>query len=151
MWVNSMLMTRDNPSIATKVNTMTSSVIILLLGNAQLRCLCHRSVRQEKIMDSGVAELMQRAYLSCLYRGLFSIPPFFFWSPPCLRDLFRTQVRWSQSHGFKNPCCFVCFFVDFPVSGVVRAKPQKVRLWCNVRLLDGIPPRPFPMNFLLEN
>ena len=76
MWVNSMLMTRDNPSIATKVNTMTSSVIILLLGNAQLRCLCHRSVRQEKIIDSGVAELMQRAYLSCLYRGLFSIPLF---------------------------------------------------------------------------
>ena len=73
-----MLMTRDNPSIATKVNTMTSSVIILLLGNAQLRYLCHRSVKQEKIIDSGVAELMQRVYLSCLYRGLFAIPPFFF-------------------------------------------------------------------------
>ena len=110
MWVNSMLMTRDNPSIATKVNTMTSSVIILLLGNAQLRYLCHRSVKQEKIIDSGVAELMQRVYLSCLYRGLFSIPPFFFWSPPCLRDLFRTQVRWSQSHGFKKPVLFRMFF-----------------------------------------
>ena len=46
MWVNSMLMTRDNPSIATNVNTMTSSVIILLLRNARLGCLCHRSVRQ---------------------------------------------------------------------------------------------------------
>ena len=25
------------------------------------------------------------------------------------------------------------FFVDFPVSGVVRAKPQKVKLWCNLK------------------
>ena len=47
-------------------------------------------------------------------------------------------------------CVFVClhpFFVDFPVSGVVRAKPQKVKLWCNVKFLDGMPPRPSQWNF----
>ena len=43
------------------------------------------------------------------------------------------------------------FFVDFPVSGVVRAKPQKVKLWCNVKLPDGMPPRPSQWNFLLEH
>ena len=68
-----MLMTRDNPSIATKVNTMTSSVIILLLGNARLRCLCHRSVRQERIMDSGAAEL-------CSVRTC----------PVCIEDYFQS-------------------------------------------------------------
>ena len=136
-----MLMTRDNPSIATKVNTMTSSVIILLLGNAQLRCLCHRSVRQEKIIDSGVAELMQRAYLSCLYRGLFSIPPFFLKSSVSARSFPNSSPMITKSR-VQNPCCFVCFFVDFPVSGVVRAKPQKVELCCNVELLYGMPPRP---------
>ena len=69
-----MLMTRDNPSIATKVNTMTSSVIILLLGNARLRCLCHRSVRQ-KIMNSGAAEL-------------FSVRT----CPVCIEDYFQSVV-----------------------------------------------------------
>ena len=120
-----MLMTRDNPSIATKVNTMTSSVIILLLGNAQLRCLCHRSVRQEKIIDSGVAELMQRAYLSCLYKGLFSIPPFF----EVLRVCAIFSELQSEDHkvtGSKPVLFRIFFFVDFPVSGVVRAEPQKV-------------------------
>ena len=135
-----MLMTRDNPSIATKVNTMTSSVIILLLGNAQLGCLCHRSVKQEKIIDSGVAELMQRAYLSCLYRGLFSIP-LFLKSSVSARSFPNSSPKITKSR-VQSPCCFVCFFIDFPVSGVVRAKPQKVELCCNVELLYGMPPRP---------
>ena len=52
-----MLMTRDNPSIATNVNTITSSVIILSLGNARLNQLCHRLVRRTKTMDSGATEL----------------------------------------------------------------------------------------------
>ena len=52
-----MLMTRDNPSIATNVNTITSSVIILSLGNTRLNHFCHRLVRQTKTMDSGATEL----------------------------------------------------------------------------------------------
>ena len=73
-----MLMTRDNPSIATKVNTMTSSVIILLLGNARLRCLCPRSVRQEKIMDSGAAELCSVRTCPVCIEDYFQSPFFFF-------------------------------------------------------------------------
>ena len=146
-----MLMTRDNPSIATKVNTMTSSVIILLLGNARLRCLCHRSVRQEKIIDSGVAELMQRVYLSCLYRGLFAIPPFFF-------EVLRVYAIFSElkSDDHKvtgsKPVLFrmFFFFVDFPVSGVVRAKPQKVELCCNVKNARWYASKAFPMEFLVR-
>ena len=49
-----MLMTRDSPSIATNVNTITSSVIILLIGNVQMKHFCHRLVRK---MDSGTVEL----------------------------------------------------------------------------------------------
>ena len=49
-----MLMTRDSPSIATNVNTITSSVIILLIGNMRMKHFCHRLVRK---MDSGTAEL----------------------------------------------------------------------------------------------
>ena len=121
-----MLMTRDNPSIATKVNTMTSSVIILLLGNARLRCLCHRAVRQ-KIMNSGAAELS--SVRTC---------------PVCIDDFFQSifevlRVRAifselkSEDHKVtgSNPVSvriLFFFFVGFPVSGVVRAKPQKVKL-----------------------
>ena len=32
-----MLMTRDNPSIATNVNTITSSVTILSIGNVRMK------------------------------------------------------------------------------------------------------------------
>ena len=92
-----------------------------------------------------------RACLSCFKWGLFFSQSIFFWSPLCPRDLFRIQVRRSQSHGFKARVGSYAFFVDFPVSGVVRAKPQKVKLWCNVKLLDGMPPRPSQWNFLLEN
>ena len=148
MWVNSMLMTRDNPSIATKVNTMTSSVIILLLGNAPLRYLCHRSVKQEKIIDSGVAELMQRAYLSCLCRGLFSIP-LFFWSPPCLRDLFRTQVRRSQSHGFKARVVSYAFSSTSQCLGSsARTSEGWVVLQCKIALWYAS--KTFPMEFLVR-
>ena len=108
-----MLMTRDNPSIATKVNTMTSSVIILLLGNAQLRCLCHRSVRQEEIIDSGVAELMQRAYLSCLYRGLFSIP-LFLKSSVSARSFPNSSPMITKSRVQKKTVLFHMFFRRLP-------------------------------------
>ena len=49
-----MLMTRDNPSIATNVNTITSSVIILSIGNVRMKHFCHRLVEK---MDSEAAEL----------------------------------------------------------------------------------------------
>ena len=140
-----MLMTRDNPSIATKVNTMTSSVIILLLGNARLRCLCHRSVRQEKIMDSGAAEL-------CSVRTC----------PVCIEDYFQSlffevlRVRAifselkSEDHkvtGSKPVSVRILFSADFPVSGVVRAKPQKVGLWCKCKIARWYASKTFPMEF----
>ena len=144
-------MTRDNPSIATKVNTMTSSVIILLLGNAQLRCLCHRSVRQEKIIDSGVAELMQRAYLSCLYRGLFSIPPFFFLKSSVSARSFPNSSPKITKSRVQSPCRFVYFFPS--TSRFLGSSARNLRrLGCgaNVKLLDGMPPRPSQWNFLVR-
>ena len=91
---------------------------------------------------------VQHAYLSCFYWGLFSICSE---SPPCPRDIFRPRIRKSQGHGFKARVGWYAFFVDFPVSGVVRAKSQRVKLWCNVKLSEDMPPRTSQWNFLLEN
>ena len=143
-------MTRDNPSIATKVNTMTSSVIILLLGNARLRCLCHRSVRQEKIMETGVAEQCSVRVCPICIEDYLQSPFLCLKSSVSARSFPNSSPKITKSR-VQSPCCFVCFFVDFPVSGVVRAKPQKVELCCNVKLLYGMPPRPSQWNFLLEN
>ena len=75
---------------------------------------------------------------------------------PVLR-VFRVRAVFSGSNSEEHqvtgskPVSVSEFFVDFPVSGVVRAKPQKVKLWCDVKLVDGMPPRPFQWNFLLED
>ena len=45
-----MLMTRDNPSIATNVKTITSSVIILSIGNVRMKHFCHRLVGKKWIL-----------------------------------------------------------------------------------------------------
>ena len=72
-------------------------------------------------------------------------------------QVFRVRAIFSSSNSEEHqvtgskPVSVSELFVDFLVSGVVRAKPQKVKLWCNVKLLDGMPPRPFQWNFLLEN
>ena len=50
-------------------------------------------------------------------------------------------------------CVFVClhpFFVDFPVSGVVRAKPQKVKSWCKCKIARWYASKIFPMEFLVR-
>ena len=75
---------------------------------------------------------------------------------PVLR-VFRIRAVFSSSNSEEHqvtgskPVSVSEFFVDFPVSGVVRAKPQKVKLWCDVKLVDGMPPRSFQWNFLLED
>ena len=142
-------MTRDNPSIATKVNTMTSSVIILLLGNARLRCLCHRSVRQEKIMDSGVAELMQRAYLSCLYRGLFSIPPFFF---EVLRVCAIFSELKSDDHKVtgSKPVLFRMFFRRLPSFWGRPRETSEGWVVLQCKIARWYASKTFPMEFLVR-
>ena len=64
---------------------------------------------------------------------------------------FPTEIRRSPGHGFKTRVGWYALSVGFPVSRVVRAKPQKVKLWCNVELSDGTPPRSSQWIFLLEN
>ena len=64
---------------------------------------------------------------------------------------FPTEIRRSSGYGFNTRVSWYAFSVDFPFSGVVRAKPQKVKLWCNVKMSDGMPPRPSQWDFLLEN
>ena len=44
-------------------------------------------------------------------------------------------------------CLSLFFFSTSQFSGVVRAKPQKVELWCNVKFLDGMPSKPSQWNF----
>ena len=90
---------------------------------------------------------MQRAYLSCLYRGLFSIPPFFF-------EVLRVRAIFSElkseDHkvtGSKPVSVRILFSVDFPVSGVVSAKPQKVGLWCKCKIARWYASKIFPMEF----
>ena len=117
-------MTRDNPSIATNVNTITSSVIILSLGNARLNHLCHRLVRQTKTMDSGATELFSmRTCPVCIEVYFQSCSE----SPPCPRDLFKPKSKDHKVMGSK-PVLVGMLFVDFPVSGVVRAKQRNVEI-----------------------
>ena len=140
-------MTRDNPSIATNVNTITSSVIILSLGDARLKRLCHRLVRKDKTMNSGPAELFSVCTCPVCIEDYFQ--PVF--EVLRVRAIFSNRDPKITRSRVQNPCWLVCFFVDFPVSGVVRAKPQKVKLYCNIKLPDGMPPKPSQWNFLLEN
>ena len=140
-----MLMTRDNPSIATNVNTITSSVTILSIGNVRMKPFCHRLVRQK--MDSGAADLFSvrtcPVFIEVSFQPVLKVLR--------VRAIFLNQNSRITRSRVQNPCWLICFFVDFPVSGVVRAKSQKVKLWCNVKLSDDMPPRTSQWNFLLEN
>ena len=89
---------------------------------------------------------MQRAYLSCLYRGLVSIPPLFFFEVLRVRAIFAKLK--SEDHkvtGSKPVSVRILLSVDFPVSGVVRAKPQKVGLWCKCKIARWSVSKTFPM------
>ena len=68
-----------------------------------------------------------------------------------VRAIFLNQNPKITRSRVQNPRWLICFFVDFPVSGVVRAKSQKVKLWCNVKLSEDMPPRTSQWNLLLEN
>ena len=63
---------------------------------------------------------------------------------------FQAPILKNAKSRVQSPRRLVSFFVDFPVSGVVRAKPQKVELCCNVKLLDDMPPRLSQWNFLVR-
>lgn len=94
---------------------------------------------------------MQRAYLSCLYRGLVSIPPLFLKSSVSARFLRNSSPKITKSR-VQSPCRFVYFF---PLtSRFLESSARNLRrLGCgaNVKLLDGLPPRPSQWKFVLEN
>ena len=94
---------------------------------------------------------MQRAYLSCLYRGLVSITPFFLKSSVSARSFRNSSPKITKSR-VQSPCRFVYFF---PLtSRFLESSARNLRrLGCgaNVKLLDGLPTRPSQWNFLVEN
>ena len=100
-----MLMTRDNPSIATNVNTITSNVIILSLGSARLKHLCHRLVRQTKTMDSGATELFSmRTCPVCIevyFQSVLKVLR--------VRAIFLNLSPKITKSRVQNPCWLVCF------------------------------------------
>jgi len=71
-------------------------------------------------------------------------------------QVFRVRAIFSSPNSEEHqvtgskPVSVSELFVDFPVSGVVRAKLQKVELCCNVKLLGGMPPRSSQWNFLVR-
>jgi len=67
----------------------------------------------------------------------------------CKSSVSARSFQEHQVTGSK-PVSVSELFVDFPVSGVVRAKLQKVELCCNVKLLGGMPPRSSQWNFLVR-
>ena len=93
---------------------------------------------------------VQRAYLSCLYRGLVSIPPFFLRSSVSARSLRNSSPKITKSR-VQSPCRFVYFF---PLtSRFLESSARNLRrLGCgaNVKLLDGLPPRPSQWNFFVR-
>ena len=93
---------------------------------------------------------MQRAYLSCLYRGLVSIPPFFLKSSVSARSLRNSSPKITKSR-VQSPCRFVYFFPS--TSRFLGSSARNLRrLGCgaNVKLLDGMPPRSSQWNFLVR-
>ena len=80
-----------------------------------------------KIMDSGAAELCSVRTCPVCVEDYFQSPLFF----EVLRVCAIFSELKSEDHkvtGSKPVSVRILFFVDFPVSGVVRAKPQKVKL-----------------------
>ena len=68
----------------------------------------------------------------------------------CVRAIFSSPNSEEHQVTGSKPVSVSELFVDFPVSGVVRAQLQKVELCCNVKLLDDMPPRLSQWNFLFR-
>ena len=98
----------------------------------------------DSFIGSGLGNVVPVCLLRCSMQRMIAIIRIVVMSNPT--DAMRSSKIMVCVCVFLRPV-----FVDFPVSGVVRAKPQKVKLGCNVKVLYGMPPRPSQWNFLLEN
>ena len=103
-------MTRDNPSIATNVNTITSSVIILLLGHCPTETPLSPFGETNKTMNSGAAELFSvRTCPVCIedyFQPVFEVLR--------VRAIFSNRDPKITRSRVQNPCWLICFFRRLP-------------------------------------
>ena len=94
---------------------------------------------------------MQRAYLSCLYRGLFSIPPLFFFEVHRVRAI-SSELK-SEDHkvtGSKPVSVRILFPSTSRFLGSSARNLRRLSCDANVKLLGGMPPRSSQWNFLVR-
>ena len=99
-------MTRDNPSIATNVNTITSSVIILSLGECPTKTPLSPFGETNTTMNSGAAELFSvRTCPVCIedyFQPVFEVLR--------VRAIFSNRDRKITRSRVQNAGWLICFF-----------------------------------------